>query len=79
MANDATGGYPTLRYIEGSTWLSAQIGYEFQEGPFKGLGMRLEGNNLNKPTYRQLKADGVTEDSKNETGATLMFKLSYKL
>jgi iron complex outermembrane receptor protein len=59
-------------------WLSAQIGYEFQEGPMKGLGMRLEGNNLNKPTYRQLKADR-TVDSENSTGATLMFKLSYKL
>lgn len=78
VANDATGGYPTLRYIEGSTWVSAQIGYEFQEGPMKGLGMRLEGNNLNKPTYRQLKADGSV-DSENSTGATVMFKLSYKL
>jgi iron complex outermembrane receptor protein len=78
VANDATGGYPTLRYIEGSMWLSAQVGYEFQEGPLKGLGMRLEGNNLNKPTYRQLKADG-TVDSENSTGATVMFKLSYKL
>jgi iron complex outermembrane receptor protein len=78
VAGDAVGGYPTLRYIEGSMWLSAQIGYEFQEGPMKGLGMRLEGNNLNKPTYRQLKADR-TVDSENSTGATLMFKLSYKL
>ena len=78
VANDATGGYPTLRYIEGSSWLSAQIGYEFQEGPMKGLGLRLEGNNLNKPTYRQLKADG-TVDSENKTGSTVMLKVTYKL
>ncbi len=77
VANDAIGGYPTLRYIEGSTWVSAQVGYEFQEGQFKGLGMRLEGNNLNAPVYRQLKADGSV-DSSNATGKTLMFKLSYK-
>jgi iron complex outermembrane receptor protein len=78
VANDAIGGYPTLRYIEGSTWLSAQVGYEFQEGPLKGLGLRMEGNNLNKPVYRQLNADG-TEQSKNETGSSIMFKVSYKL
>lgn len=77
VANDAIGGYPTLRYIEGSTWVSAQIGYEIQEGQFKGLGMRLEGNNLNAPVYRQLKADGSV-DSENKTGKTIMFKLSYK-
>ncbi|MBK6595080.1 MAG: TonB-dependent receptor [Burkholderiales bacterium] len=78
VANDATGGYPTLRYIEGSSWLSAQIGYEFQEGPMKGLGLRLEGNNLNKPTYRQLRADGTVE-SENKTGSTIMMKVTYKL
>jgi iron complex outermembrane receptor protein len=77
VANDAIGGYPTLKYIEGSTWVSAQIGYEFQEGPMKGLGFRLEGNNLNKPVYRQLKPDGSVE-SENKTGATIMAKLTYK-
>jgi iron complex outermembrane receptor protein len=77
VAGDAIGGYPTLRYIQGSTWVSAQVGYEFQEGPFKGLGMRLEGNNLNAPVYRQLKADGSV-DTENKTGKTIMFKLSYK-
>ena len=55
VANDAVGGYPTLRYIEGSSWLSAQIGYEVESGMFKGLGVRMEGNNLNNPVYRQLK------------------------
>jgi len=78
VANDATGGYPTLKYIEGSMWVSAQVGYEFRQGPMKGLGIRVEGNNLNKPVYRQLKADG-TEESKNETGSTILFKLTYKM
>ncbi len=44
----------------------------------KGLGFRLEGNNLNKPKYRQLRADGSVE-SENSTGATVMMKVSYKL
>jgi iron complex outermembrane receptor protein len=78
VAGDAVGGYPVLRYIEGSSWLSAQIGYEIQEGPMKGLSFRAEGNNLNKPTYRQLNADG-TVNNETKTGATLMFQVSYKL
>lgn len=78
VANDAVGGYPTLRYIDGSSWVSAQVGYEFQDGPAKGLAIRVEGNNLNKPVYRQLRADGSVENE-NKTGADLILKLSYKL
>ena len=78
VANDATGGYPTLRRIKGSSWVSAQVGYEIQEGMFKGLSFRVEGNNLNDPVYQQLKADG-TVDSENKTGHTLILKVTYKL
>ena len=77
VANDSTGGYPTLKYIEGQTWISAQVGYEFQGGALKGLGFRIEGNNLNKPTYRQLRIDGSIE-SENKTGASVAAKLTYK-
>jgi iron complex outermembrane receptor protein len=78
VANDSIGGYPSLKYIEGSSWLSAQIGYEVQDGMFRGLGLRVEGNNLNKPVYRQLKIDG-TVDTETKTGASVAIKLSYKL
>jgi iron complex outermembrane receptor protein len=76
--NNTIGGYPALQYIQGSNWISAQIGYEFQDGPLKGLGMRLEGNNLNSPVYRLLNADGTTA-SENRTGRSIAFRLSYKL
>ena len=78
VANDAVGGYPSLKLIEGSSWLSAQVGYEFQEGSFKGLGIRFEGNNLNKPVYRQLRLDGSVE-TEVKTGASVAIKVSYKL
>ncbi|MFZ4651170.1 MAG: TonB-dependent receptor [Rubrivivax sp.] len=78
VANDAVGGYPTLRYIQGSAWVSAQVGYEFQSGMFKGLGLRFEGNNLNKPVYRQLKANGDV-DFEQKTGADVAIKVTYKL
>jgi iron complex outermembrane receptor protein len=78
VANDATGGYPTLKYIEGSSWVSAQVGYEVQTGMLKGLGFRFEGNNMNKPVYRQLRLDG-SEETANRTGASVAIKISYKL
>ncbi len=78
VANTNTvGGYPTLLFVAPQTWISAQAGYEFQSGPLKGLGFRFEGNNMNKPIYKEFKADGSV-NSTNETGATYAFKLSYK-
>jgi iron complex outermembrane receptor protein len=76
VANNTVGGYPALAQIDPQTWVSAQIGYEFQSGPAKGLGIRFEGNNLNKPTYRDFNGSTTNE---NKTGATYGFKLSYKL
>jgi len=78
VANDATGGYPSLKLIEGSSWISAQVGYEFLDGRMKGLGIRFEGNNLNKPVYRQLKLDGSVE-TEVKTGASVAIKVNYKL
>ena len=76
VANSTVGGYPALALIGEQTWVSAQIGYEFQEGRLKGLGFRFEGNNLNKPTYRENNGSG---DTSNQTGAIYNFKVSYKL
>ncbi len=78
VANDAVGGYPTPRYIDASSWVSAQIGYEVQSGVLKGVGLRLQGNNLNSPVYRQLKSDG-SELSSSKTGRSIAFKISYKM
>jgi iron complex outermembrane recepter protein len=78
VANDQVGGYPSLAYIDSSSWVSAQIGYEVQDGPVKGLAVRIEGNNLNKPVYRQLKNDGETLDKETKSGASVALKVSYK-
>lgn len=78
VANDSIGGYPTLKRIKAQSWVSAQVGYDVQSGYLKGLGFRVEGNNLNDPTYVQLKSDG-TVDSTNKTGHTLILKVNYKL
>lgn len=76
VANSTVGGYPALARIDPQTWVSAQIGYEFQTGTLKGLGLRLEGNNINKPIYREDNGSSVKEE---KTGATYGLKLTYKL
>ncbi len=75
VSNSTVGGYPTLARIDPQTWVSAQIGYEFQSGYLKGLGMRFEGNNLNKPTYHE---ETGTSSKTEKTGASYGFKLNYK-
>jgi iron complex outermembrane receptor protein len=76
VANNTTGGYPALAQIDPQTWVSAQVGYEFQSGIAKGLGIRFEGNNMNKPVYRDFNGSNTNS---NETGAFYGFKLTYKL
>ncbi len=78
VANDTVGGFPSLVYIESQKWMSAQIGYEFQEGPLKGLSLRVEGNNLNSPNYVESNADGSTK-TRTQTGRTLFFTIGYKM
>ncbi len=78
VTNATVGGYPTLINIGSQKWISAQVGYEFQSGWLKGLGFRLEGNNLNKPKYTEYKGDG-TVNQQNETGASIDLRVSYKL
>ena len=77
VANTSIGGYPTLVGIAPQQWTSAQIGYEIQVGPLKGLAFRFEGNNLNKRIYKEFNYDGSLHSS-NKTGATYFFKIAYK-
>jgi len=53
------------------------VGYEVQSGWLKGLGVRLEGNNLNKPVYQEIGADGTVHP--NKTGGSVDLRISYKL
>ena len=78
VANSAIGGYPTLVFIRPQRWVSAQVGYEVQSGWLKGLGVRLEGNNLNKPVYEEANFAGSITTT-NKTGASIDLRVSYKL
>ncbi len=78
VANNTVGGYPTLVFIKPQRWVSAQVGYEVQAGWLKGLGVRLEGNNLNKPVYQEANYAGSITNT-NKTGASVDLRVSYKL
>ena len=78
VANDTIGGFPALVFIESQKWMSAQIGYEVQSGALKGLSLRVEGNNLNSPSYIETNADGSTK-TRTKTGRTLFFTIGYRM
>ena len=78
VGNTTVGGWPSLEYIEAQRWVSAQVGYEFQTGTLKGLSLRFEGNNINRPYYQINNSDGSV-NSKSQTGATYFLSLGYKL
>ena len=75
--NSVVGAYPTLVYIMPQTWVSAQAGYEFASGWLKGLGIRFEGNNLNKPKYQTQQAFGGPVTT-TQTGANYDLRFFYK-
>ena len=72
-------GSRTLRYVVGEDVVDAQIGYNFNDGPLKGLGLLLQVNNLTDSSYRTYYAgnkDRPLEHSK--WGRTVLAGASYK-
>lgn len=68
-----------LIYIKGETIADAQIGYEFQSGWLKGLGVVLQGYNIGNAKYKRY-AD--TPNNIVETvnvGTTYLLGINYKL
>jgi TonB-dependent receptor len=45
-------GNRTLRYVEGEEIIDAQIGYTFETGPLKGLGLLFQVNNVTDADYK---------------------------
>jgi len=77
VANTTIGGYPSLVYILPQTWVSAQAGYEVQSGWFKGLAVRFEGNNMNRPKYQNIDSVGGSTQT-TLTGSNYDLRFIYK-
>jgi iron complex outermembrane recepter protein len=67
-----------LRYVKGEKIVDLQLGYEFNEGALKGLGLLLQANNLTNSVYQTYQ---VTKDRPVEYqryGKTILFGANYK-
>ncbi|UXH76911.1 TonB-dependent receptor [Roseateles amylovorans] len=71
-------GARSLRYVVGESIVDAQIGYNFTDGPLKGLGLLAQVNNLTDEAYRTY---AITKDRPLEYvkwGRTFLVGANYK-
>lgn len=73
FANDRT-----LRYVVGENVLDFQIGYTFNEGSMKGLGLVLQVNNLRNAAYETYSGTRDKQLEYQKYGRTVMAGASYK-
>ena len=70
-----------LTYVKGESIVDLQFGYEFRNGPAKGLSLNLQANNINDTVYQKYRknADGSTDlSSSGQYGKTYTLNANYK-
>jgi iron complex outermembrane recepter protein len=68
-----------LTTIKAEKIRDAQLSYEFQSGPVKGLSLLLQANNLSDTPYIRYKDKPANEIENTTYGKTYFFGLNYKL
>ncbi len=68
-----------LRYVKGESVVDFQVGYEFVEGSFKGLGLLLQVNNLTNSAYQTYQVTPTRPVEYQKYGRTLLLGVNYKL
>jgi len=71
-------GNRTLRYVVGESILDMQLGYTFNEGPAKGLGLLLQVNNLNDDPYQTYAGTKDRPLEHIKWGRTYLLGANYK-
>ncbi len=64
------------RQVQSENVVDAQIGYTFQSGPLKNLGISLSGSNLTNEPFYLYKGDNVVKEE--SYGSTYLLGLSYR-
>ena len=72
------GADRSLTYIKGENVIDAQIGYEFQTPSLKGLGVVLQGYNLNDAAYEEYVGTKNKINQYQKYGRTLLLGVNYK-
>lgn len=68
----------TLRYVVGENIVDFQIGYNFNEGSLKGLGLLLQVNNLTDAAYQTYSGTPDKPLEYIKYGRTVLFGANYK-
>jgi len=71
-------GSRTLRYVVGESIVDAQIGYTFNDGPLKGLGLLAQVNNLTDEAYRTYAQSKDRPLEYIKWGRTFLLGATYK-
>jgi iron complex outermembrane receptor protein len=71
-------GNRTLRYVVGESIVDLQVGYTFNEGPAKGLGLLLQVNNIGNDPYQTYAVSKDRPLEHIEWGRSVLFGASYK-
>jgi iron complex outermembrane recepter protein len=71
-------GNRTLRYVVGESIIDAQIGYTFNEGSLKGLGMLLQVNNLTNEAYQTYAQTKDRPLEYQKWGRSILAGVNYK-
>jgi iron complex outermembrane recepter protein len=67
-----------LRYVVGENIVDLQLGYNFTEGPMKGLSVTLQANNLNDAAYETYSGSKDRQLEYIKWGRTMMLGANYK-
>jgi iron complex outermembrane receptor protein len=67
-----------FKYARAETLVDVQLGYEFNSGFAKGLGLLLQVNNAGNEPYREYDLNSGNDTKLDEYGRTILFGVSYK-
>ncbi|WP_395401974.1 TonB-dependent receptor [Pseudoduganella sp. UC29_106] len=68
----------TLRYVVGDRVIDMQVGYTFDSGMFKGVGLLLQVNNLTNEAYETYNGTKNQQLEYQKYGRTVLFGANYK-
>ncbi|WP_338766364.1 TonB-dependent receptor [Massilia sp. METH4] len=68
----------SLRYVVGESILDLQVGYTFQNGPLKDVGIVLQANNLRNAAYETYNGSKNQQLEYQKYGRTVLLGVNYK-
>jgi TonB-dependent receptor len=68
----------SLRYVVGESILDLQLGYTFQNGPLKDVGIVLQANNLRNEAYETYNGSKNQQLEYQKYGRTVLLGVNYK-